>query len=125
MLSSLSLLGKVALFGSLAAMLAAGAAVMKHEYDAGIIAKVAAQQSAAVLAAERADNAKIVAALQVRAAQAEAQAASISATKEAIDHATPSTFSCIRSAAGRVTLNSMRPANSGHGGSAPRAASRP
>ena len=125
MLSSFSLLGKVALFGSLAAMLAAGAAVMKHEYDAGIIAKVAAQQSAAVLAAEQADSAKIIAALQDRAAQAEAQAASIAATKEAIDHATPSTFSCIRSPAGRVALGSLRPASGGHSGSASRASSRP
>lgn len=101
-------IGKFAMYAALAVALMGGAAVIKHQYDAGIIAEVAAKQAAANLAIERADNARIVAELQARAITAETEAANYASIKGAIAHAQPSSFSCIRSAAGRAALDGLR-----------------
>lgn len=104
---------KYVAYGVVAAALMGGAAYLKIQYDNGIVAGIAAKDAADVLATERADNARLVASLTSRAVQAEAQAATVATTKEAISHAQPSAFSCIRSPAGRVALGGMRHVNAG------------
>lgn len=95
-------------YGALAVTLMGGAAVLKRNYDNGIIAQVAAKQAAVDLATERADNARLAAALADFNVKAEAQAVAVTTAKEAISHAPPSAFSCIRSPAGRAALGALR-----------------
>jgi hypothetical protein len=104
--------GKYILYAGLAVTLAGGAAVLKHEYDASIIASVAAKQAAANLVIERADNARIIAELQTRAITAETEAANYASIKGAIAHAKASS-ACASSPAMRAALDGLR-GNSGN-----------
>lgn len=86
---------------------------VKHVYDASIISGIAAKQSALILADERKQNAVTVAALEQRAVTAEANATYYASIKGSISNAKPSTFSCVRSDAGRAALGGLR-ANRSH-----------
>lgn len=99
--------GKWALYGAVALSLCGGVAVIKHQYDAGIIAKVAAKEAAVNLETERADSARLVVALTTRATVAEAQAASLSHIREAIARAKPSN-SCAASGPVRAVVAGLR-----------------
>lgn len=111
--------GKYVAYGALAVSLFGAAAYAKHEYDAMITAQVTAQiaakTAAEVLATERADNARLTSALAERDAKAVAQAAAAATLKGNIANAKPSSFSCIRSDAGRITLGGLR-SNASAGG---------
>lgn len=103
----LSPIAKLIIYASLAAMLAGGAAVLKHEYDASVIAKVAAKQAAANLVIERADNARKIQALTDRAITAETEAANYAAIKGRISHATASK-ACASSSPVGAALSGLR-----------------
>ena len=106
--------GKYIGYGALAVSLLGGVAVVKHEYDNSVIASVAAKQATANLAVERADNARLLASVTTLAVESDAQATTVATLKGAIANAKPSTFSCIRSDAGRIVLGSMRHNAGGH-----------
>ena len=105
--------GKIIGYGALIVSLGGALGYAKHTYDASIIAGIAAKNAAALLITTQADNARVVATLQARVNQAQADAASKATIIEAISHAKRSS-ACIGSAPMRAALDGLRGNVSSH-----------
>ena len=109
------IIGVLALLGTLAGL----AKAWEVQHDAAVVARVAAAETAARLAVIQADDARTISALQERANEAEARAATLTKAREAVASA-PNSSVCSKSGPVRAALGGLRnkPA-SGHSGPAP------
>lgn len=103
-----TLLSKVIIGAAVLSFLTGTGALLVHQHDARVVAEVAAKVATVNLATERADNARLLAALGDLGKQTAAQATAQAHIKEDIAGAKPSSFSCIRSPRGRAALGGLR-----------------